>query len=43
MRVLRWVSVLVLGLSMAAPVAAGKLYKWVDEKGNVHFSLHMRK
>ncbi|MBK7043129.1 MAG: DUF4124 domain-containing protein [Rhodanobacteraceae bacterium] len=38
MRVLRWVSVLVLGLSMAAPVAAGKLYKWVDEKGNVHFS-----
>jgi hypothetical protein len=38
MRVSGWVSVLVLGLVVALPAAAGKLYKWVDEKGNVHFS-----
>ena len=38
MRLSGWVSVLVLGLSVAAPASAGKLYKWVDEKGNVHYS-----
>lgn len=38
MRFSGWVSVLVLGLVVAAPASAGKLYKWVDEKGNVHFS-----
>lgn len=38
MRVSTWLSVLVLGLVAAAPASAGKLYKWVDEKGNVHFS-----
>lgn len=38
MRVSGWVSILVLGLVVALPASAGKLYKWVDEKGNVHFS-----
>ena len=38
MRVSVWVPLLVLGLAIAAPASAGKLYKWVDEKGNVHFS-----
>lgn len=38
MRLSVWVSVFVLGLSVVAPASAGKLYKWVDEKGNVHFS-----
>lgn len=38
MRVSGWVSVLVLGLVVAVPASAGKLYKWVDEKGNVHYS-----
>ncbi len=38
MRVSGWVSLVVLGLVVALPVSAGKLYKWVDEKGNVHYS-----
>ena len=38
MRVSGWVSILVLALVVALPASAGKLYKWVDEKGNVHFS-----
>jgi hypothetical protein len=38
MRVSGWVSCVVLGLIAALPVSAGKLYKWVDEKGNVHYS-----
>jgi hypothetical protein len=38
MRFSGWVSILVLGLVAALPVSAGKLYKWVDEKGNVHYS-----
>ena len=38
MRVSVWVPLLVLGLAIAAPASAGKLYTWVDEKGNVHFS-----
>src|SRR5690349_16935901 len=31
-------SVLVCTLAVALPVTAGKLYKWVDEKGNVTYS-----
>jgi predicted Zn-dependent peptidase len=27
-----------LAALLASPVMAGKLYKWVDEKGNVHYS-----
>lgn len=38
MRVSGWLSLVVLGLVVALPVSAGKLYKWVDEKGNVHYS-----
>lgn len=38
MRSAGWITVAVLGLVAALPVSAGKLYKWVDEKGNVHFS-----
>ncbi len=28
---------LLLALTGAEPVPAGKLYKWVDEKGQVHY------
>ena len=38
MRVSIWVSFLVSALIVALPASAGKLYKWVDEKGNVHYS-----
>ena len=38
MRVSIWVSFLVSALIVARPASAGKLYKWVDEKGNVHYS-----
>ncbi len=38
MRVLVMASILLVGAFTATPVAAGKLYKWVDEKGNVHYS-----
>lgn len=38
MRVSIWVSFLVSALIVALPTSAGKLYKWVDEKGNVHYS-----
>lgn len=31
-------SILLLGVVAAMPAMAGKLYKWVDEKGNVHYS-----
>jgi hypothetical protein len=38
MRLIVLVSTLAFGLLAAAPATAGKLYKWVDEKGNVHYS-----
>ncbi|MBI2398595.1 MAG: DUF4124 domain-containing protein [Xanthomonadales bacterium] len=38
MRVAILTSLFVLGMVAAAPADAGKLYKWVDEKGNVHYS-----
>jgi len=38
MRVSIWVSFLVSALIVALPASAGELYKWVDEKGNVHYS-----
>lgn len=30
--------VMVLGLAVAGGAVAGKLYRWVDEEGNVHYS-----
>lgn len=38
MRVAMLVFLSALGIVAATPAAAGKLYKWVDEKGNVHYS-----
>ena len=38
MRLFVLVSVLALGAFATAPALAGKLYKWVDEKGNIHYS-----
>ena len=38
MRVAILVSLFALGFVVATPAVAGKLYKWVDEKGNVHYS-----
>ncbi len=38
MRVAILLSLFALGFLLATPAAAGKLYKWVDEKGNVHYS-----
>jgi hypothetical protein len=38
MRIASLVSIALLALLVAAPASAGKLYKWVDEKGNVHYS-----
>lgn len=29
---------MILAVTVAMPASAGKLYKWVDEKGNVHYS-----
>lgn len=33
-----WLSVIVLMLGFSVLASAAKLYKWVDEKGNVHYS-----
>jgi len=33
-----WIIALLLGLAVAAPAGAGKLYRWVDEEGNIQFS-----
>jgi len=38
MRLYLLVSMLALGSFAASPAMAGKLYKWVDDKGNVHYS-----
>ncbi|MGD8430907.1 MAG: DUF4124 domain-containing protein [Ectothiorhodospiraceae bacterium] len=34
----RWLAVTVLAVLVVGPVKAGKLYKWVDDQGNVHYS-----
>jgi len=38
MRVAILLSLFAFGFVVVTPAAAGKLYKWVDEKGNVHYS-----
>lgn len=38
MRVAILLSLFALGFVVTTPAVAGKLYKWVDEKGNVHYS-----
>ncbi|HSW14219.1 MAG TPA: DUF4124 domain-containing protein [Solimonas sp.] len=35
MRMMKWM--VVLGLTLATPVFAGQVYKWVDPAGQVHF------